>query len=98
MFEGGFATIIAPMSFRNVHATKHEAKNLRTFGIEEWFDEQVMAVADLGVYETFHRYGWTVRLGRQMRRELAPRIIKAVTLIWYSAVLDAGLDTIDVRR
>ncbi len=90
MFEGGFATLIAPMNFKKLRVTKQDIANLRTVGLKEWFDEQVMAVADLGIYENFYRYGWTIKLGRQSRQVLAPRIIKDVTLIWYSAVLDAG--------
>jgi hypothetical protein len=35
--------------------------------------------------------GWTPRLARQVRKHLAPAIVKTVTLAWYSAALDAGV-------
>lgn len=86
--------MIAPMSFKKLQVNKQDISNLTRIGLSEWFDEQVMAVADLGIYENFYRHGWTIKLGRQARLELAPRIIKDVTLIWYSAALEAGLEKI----
>jgi len=41
------------------------------------------------MYDTFCDTGWTPRLAKQVRRELMPRIINAVTLTWYAAAQEA---------
>jgi len=43
------------------------------------------------LYENFSRRGWTIKLGRVARLQLAPLLVKDVTLIWCCALIDAGL-------
>jgi hypothetical protein len=41
------------------------------------------------MYERFQKRGWTRLLAKQTREDLAPLIVRAVTLAWYSAAYKA---------
>ena len=41
------------------------------------------------MYERFYRKGWTPSLSLDIRRELAPRMVKVVTLAWFNALKEA---------
>lgn len=88
-FEWGFATVILPLRLRNALPTADDIENFKSHGVGQWFRLQAQEIASLGMYENFYENGWTSRLARQVRRELAPAIVRAVTLVWYGALMDA---------
>jgi hypothetical protein len=88
-FEWGFATIVLPLRLKSALPTDEDVKNFKKRGVGEWFRSQAQDIAGLGMYENFYDNGWTSKLAREVRRELAPAIVRAVTLVWYSAVQDA---------
>jgi hypothetical protein len=90
-FEMGIASLIAPMSFKNVLPTPAEIADMRSRRFDKWFQGLALEVAGLDFFETFAKTGWTARLARQVRRHLAPLLVKTVILAWYSASLDAGI-------
>jgi hypothetical protein len=91
MFETGFATMIAPMGFRGVKVSQENVDELKGLGLPKWFSKQIQIVAAMKLYESFARRGWTIKLGRIARLQLAPLLVKDVTLIWWCAVLEAGM-------
>jgi hypothetical protein len=90
-FEWGVAALIAPFSMRQVKVSDKAIKDLHMYGMLELFRRTAKEVGSLGMYERYYRHGWTPRLARQVRRHLAPAIVKMVTLAWYAAAIDAGL-------
>lgn len=91
MFEGGAYTIIAPLRLTRAMPTREELDKIRQMGVVEYFREQASEIARFRMYERFIKKGWTARLSRDIRRELAPRMVRMVTVAWYAALCDAGL-------
>jgi hypothetical protein len=91
LFETGVAFIIAPLSMKKARINDHDLETLIDIGYLEWFKRSAREIAILNMYDRFQSKGWTPKLVRDVRNELAPIIIKTVTLVWYSAMRDAGL-------
>jgi hypothetical protein len=91
LFETGVAFIIAPLSMKKARITDSDLETLVDIGYLEWFKRSAREIAILNMYDRFQSNGWTPKLVRDVRNELAPVIIKTVTLVWYSAMRDAGL-------
>lgn len=88
-FEWGFATVVMPLRMKIALPSPSEINHFSQAGIGDWFRATAQDVARLGMYEYFYTHGWTVRLARQVRRELAPTIVRSVTLIWHGALMEA---------
>jgi len=91
MFEGGVAATLAPSKIKFGNPSKEELEHAANVGIEQYFMENARKVAMLDMYEYFYRKGWTTKLARQTRNELAPVIVKTVTAGWYLALKEAGM-------
>jgi len=90
-YEFGVSAIMAPMRFHLCSPTAYDVKNLHEIGIVEYFKRAAREVAMLNMYENYYKTGWTAKLARQTRDDLAPILIKTVTLAWYSALRDSKL-------
>jgi hypothetical protein len=88
MFEFGVATIIAPASFKNAVPTAREIQEVQDRGIVGLFQHKAKEIAALDLYTKYYKTGWTPRLARQIRRELAPTILHVICLAWYSAAYE----------
>jgi hypothetical protein len=87
-FEFGVSTIILPLHFKNAMPTDEDVEKIRSIGIVEWFKQAAQDIAMLKIYDKYYQRGWTTQLAQQVRRQLAPIIVKTVTLTWYMAVVD----------
>jgi hypothetical protein len=92
-FETGVATLIAPLAIRSARPTQDDIDNFIKQPVGVWFREQAQTVAAMHLYDTFYTSGWTTKLARQVRRDLAPILVRSVTLMWYGAVLEASKDS-----
>lgn len=88
-FEWGVATAIVPLRFKLALPTEDEIKAFRVQEISDWYRSLAQEIAKLDLYDTFLKTGWTMKLTRKVRRELAPRIVRGVTLAWYGALYEA---------
>lgn len=88
-FEWGVSIIITPMRLKHALPGAAELVEFRQKGVEIMFKKRMYQVAALGMYEAFHKSGWTPKLAKQVRRELAPLIISTITLAWYGAIMDS---------
>lgn len=88
-FEFGVAVIISPLRLRRAMPTASDLVEFRQKGMQEMFRKRVYLVAALGMYESFNKSGWTPKLAKQVRRELAPLITSTITLAWYGAIMDS---------
>lgn len=91
MFEAGAYMVIAPSRITRGMPTPAQARQAVERGIITHFRLVAREVADLGMYDSFYKAGWTPKLARTVRQELAPRMVMTVTLAWYAAAVDAGL-------
>jgi hypothetical protein len=92
-FEFGIATIIAPLSFNNAEPSSAEIQTALKIGPAELFQRSAREIAILDMFERYRKTGWTTKLSWEVRNKLAPTIVKTVTLIWYSALIDAGIES-----
>jgi len=90
-FECGIAMLIAPINIRRFLLTPDKIAEFKAQPLSQWFRGVAQDVARLELYDTFYESGWTVSLARRVKRNLAPVLVQAVALVWYSAALDAGL-------
>jgi hypothetical protein len=89
MFEAGVWAIIKPLSLNSGRPSKADREHVLEAGVVEVFTETAREVAELHLYDRFIAGGWTLRLTRQVRKELAPRMVRMITLAWYAAYTEA---------
>jgi len=91
LFELGSAVLLAPMSFEKYKPSKHDIKSIQKLGAVEYFINKAREIAILDIYEIYSKKGWTPRLSKIIRNKLGPAMVNTVTLVWYSALYDAGI-------
>ena len=91
LFEAGAATIILPLRISQGRPTPEEIQMFTNIGLVDFYKRQVHQIADLNMYERFYKRGWHPGLAHDMRRELAPAMVRTVTLAWYGALVEAEL-------
>lgn len=90
-FEAGAYAIILPLKLKRAFPTPEEIQTVREIGLPDYFSRLAREIGALDLYKRFYKYGWTPKLARQVRREMAPRMAMLVTLAWCCALMDAGL-------
>lgn len=93
LFEAGSALIIHPMVHSFGKPTGYDLKTAEKIGLIEYFKRMAREVALLDMYERFYDTGWTTKLAQEVRDELAPRMVKVITVAWHLALKDADLAT-----
>jgi hypothetical protein len=93
-FEMGVATLIAPIKLRKHLLTADKIDEFNSMQLGEWFRRLAQDIARMGLYDDFYQHGWTVALARRIRRQLAPRLVQAVAMVWYGAAQEAGIKEI----
>ncbi len=92
LFELGVAVTIGPLKMVKASLPdENELVRARSEGIIPQFKEAALKIYSLKMYERFHKKGWTGKLAKQTKRELAPLIAKLVILAWYDCAIKAGL-------
>ncbi len=91
MFELGAAVLLAPITMKTARLTDTDVQELGRVGYLEMFKQSAREVALHDMYNRFLEKGWTIKLSRDIRNHLGPILIRTVSLVWYSAMRDAGL-------
>lgn len=89
MFEAGAFTIMAPLRLTKAIPNQQELDTFKEIGVVDYFQRIAREVAALDLYKRFYEKGWTPALSRDIRRELATRMVMVVTVAWYSALQEA---------
>lgn len=89
MFEAGAYSIIAPLKLEAAFPDSETLQKAASMGIADYFIEQAKEVASYKMYDQFYETGWTPPLARLVRRELAPRMVRVITVAWYLAYQEA---------
>lgn len=90
LFEMGIATAIAPLKLNAGKPNSDECVRAHDDGVVTLFKQAANKVHHLGMYQTFHKKGWTPNLAKQTKHELAPVIVRTVALAWYVAAQAAS--------
>lgn len=90
-FEGGAYMIMLPLKLDKAMPKQEELNVIHELGVTAYFQRLAREIGALDMYERFYKYGWTPRLAKLVRNEMAPRMVMMVTLAWYSALVDAGI-------
>lgn len=90
MFEAGAYALIAPLRFSKSIISQADIDRVQAEGVIAVFKRLAREVAELNLYERFYALGWTLPVSRDVRRELAPRMVSMVTLAWYAACHEAS--------
>jgi hypothetical protein len=96
LFEGGLATVFTTISNQIALPNRYELKTIQHLGLIEFYKRMAREVAMLEMYEDFYQKGWTTRLAKVAKTELAPRMAVMTTLAWYLAAHEAGIATGEV--
>jgi hypothetical protein len=91
MFEMGVATLLKPLSFSDTVPTAKDIDMIKSLGPIDCFKQVAREIAVLDMYRKFIAKGWTSKLAYQVRHNLGPTMVKTVALVWYAALIDAGL-------
>jgi hypothetical protein len=91
LFEIGVATVIKPLTFTEAIPTTSDIEKMQEIGVVDWFKQAAREIGVLDMYVTYYQKGWTPKLAWQVRHQLGPITVKAVTLSWYTALLEAGI-------
>ncbi len=92
-FELGVATIIKPLKYGKRKCNAGELNfDLNSHNIKHWYRGIAQEVAKMNIYDNFYQKGWTRELAREVRNQLLPIIINAVTLTWRAAINEAYVE------
>ena len=86
LFEGGAHLVIMPMRHNMGKPSGYDIKLAEKIGLVEYFKRTAREVALLNMYERFYDNGWTSKLAQDIRDELAPRMVKMITIAWHLAL------------
>ena len=90
-FEAGAYMIMMPLKLTSAFPTADNLQLVRNLGLGSYFQQVAREVGARGMFEQFLKTGWTPKLARIVRTEMAPQMVSMVTLGWYSALIDAGI-------
>lgn len=88
-FELGVASVISPLQFEDSAPSQLAYDQVREKGFEAIFYDTMARINKMHMYEEFTRLGWTRHIAQETRGTLLPLMIQAVTLAWYSALVQA---------
>jgi hypothetical protein len=90
MFEAGAYAIIAPLKLASGLPNPDDLAKVTAAGLRLEFRDLVREVAEFNMYVRFYTTGWTRSLNQDIKQQLAPRMVKLVTLAWYCAANEAA--------
>lgn len=89
LFEAGAYAIIAPLKLAKAAPRPQDLERIAHDGIVPVFHDFVRDVSRLYLYERFYKRGWTQAISRDVRKQLAPKMVQMVTLAWFAAAQEA---------
>lgn len=89
-FEMGVAAAVITGRF-NQPINPAALAEARQLGHLAYFKKEAADIDRLNIYEEFYRTGWTTKLARMIRHQLAPTMTQAIAIEWILAAEAAGL-------
>jgi len=88
-FELGVAMLLIGFSINNIGEITDE--RVRELGIANYFRQNALEISSWDLYSRYYKYGWSIKLSREIKDNLLPIIIKTVAEIWLSALNETNL-------
>lgn len=89
-FEFGVSSTVRPLRLTKSSPTNNDIKHIKNIGFERYLHDQAMEIYELNMYERFLRRGWTTKLTKEVRSQLAPRIVRCIVVAWVLAIDDTA--------
>ena len=89
-FELGIATMIKPLRLSHKQCIGDDMYIVDSDNLAQWYRDLARQVASLDLYIRFYKSGWTPKLANDIKKQLMPIIVRAVTLSWYGAAVAAS--------
>jgi hypothetical protein len=71
--------------------TKNQLQTAKTKTASEHYDCSLHEIAQHDMFSRFYETGWSLDLARQVNDVLLPQLIETVSLLWASALHEAGM-------
>ena len=91
-FEYGVAYTISQIPMKRLAPKNIKNDEYKNSDYEKVFYTALDRVAALNMYDRFLQKGWNTELIVETREKLIPEIIRAISLAWASAILEANKD------
>ena len=91
-FEYGVAYTISQIPMKRLAPKNIKNEEYKNPDYEQVFYTALDRVAALNMYDRFLQKGWNTELIVETREKLIPEIIRAISLAWASAILEANKD------
>lgn len=85
-FEFGVTSTVKPMKFKKYALKEADITHIKKIGFERYLKNTALEIYELNMYERFLRRGWSVKLAREARTKLAPRIVQVIAAAWILAL------------
>lgn len=85
-FEFGVSSTVRPLKLTKQLPTNADIRHVKNIGLEKYLHEQAMSIYNLNMYERFLRRGWTTKLTNQVRKHLAPCMVRCIAIAWILAI------------
>jgi hypothetical protein len=89
-FELGIATLIKPLRMTREQCIGKDMFVVDADNLAQWYRDLARQVTGLDLYKRFYERGWTNSLAKDIKKQLMPIIVRAVTLSWYGAAIAAS--------
>lgn len=83
-FEMGIATMLVSTRLK-LELDQVLMADAKELGYLDFFKREARKVAELGLYDEFYKKGWTQRIARTIKKEVAPHSVQVLGIIWLLA-------------
>lgn len=89
-FEWGVSSTVRTLKLKKGLPTPGDIKHAKNIGYEAYLKEIALEIYELNMYERFLRRGWSMKLAKEVRRTLGPKIVHAISIAWVLAIDESG--------
>ncbi len=89
-FEFGVTATSRALKSKRHLLSEPEIRHIKNIGLETYIKQNALEIYELNMYERFLRRGWTMKLARQVRSDLSPKIIQTIAAAWILAIDEAS--------
>lgn len=85
-FEWGVSSTVRTLRLKRGKPTEGDIKHAKNIGYEAYIKEIALELYELNMYERFLRRGWSMKLAKEIKTILGPKMVHAVCVLWVLAL------------
>lgn len=85
-FEWGVSSTVRTLKLRAGLPSEGDIKHAKNIGYEKYLKEIALDIYKYNMYERFLRRGWSMKLAREIRQVLGPKVVHAIAVAWILAI------------